>query len=84
MFVLSDVIFSKLPSKCVVNVAWSCVDFVLPKQFSSINNAFVLPKNRKQKVMLYGGLLKGNFKGSNWPALVVGTYKLISSKIPFT
>ena len=63
MFV-SNVFFAELLSKCVVNVAWSCVDFVLPKLFSSINNAFELQQNRKQKVMQYGGLIKGNFGDS--------------------
>ena len=39
---VSDVFFDELPAKCPVKATRSCVDFVLPKLFSHINNVFEL------------------------------------------
>ena len=59
---VSDVFFAELLSKCVVNVALSCVDFVLPKLFSSINNAFELQQNKNKKSHNWGSI-KRKFLG---------------------
>ena len=61
--ILSAVFFSELPSKCDVNVAWSCVDFVLPKLFPRINNVFELQQNKKTKSHAIWVSMKREFSG---------------------
>ena len=64
MIFLSNVFYTKLPSKYAVAVAQSCVDFVLPKLFPHINIVFELLQNRKRKSHIIWPLLEVNFRGS--------------------
>ena len=62
--ILSDVFFRELPSKCDVNVAWSCINFVLlPKLFPRINNVFELQQNKKTKSHAIWVSMKREFSG---------------------
>ena len=82
--VLSDIFYGELPSKYVIYVARSCVDFVLPKLFPCINIVFELLRDRKWKVTQYGCLWKRYFWGvAIRSAILVATTILISWKILF-
>ena len=73
----------ELPFKYAVKAVSSCVDFVPPMLFQRINNVFELQQNGKRKTRNVVVFLMGIFGVAFRSALLVGSFILTSSKIPF-